>query len=111
MHKVVAYCARHLAQESHMKDEKSPEELEKTKSYKSLKNWGHDSLKKEGSGKNSNGSNGGKSKGKAKDEGESKEDNKNEDNDDEEEEGAVTGKRKRTQVCVPHDSAIKQSMV
>lgn len=37
--KVVAYCKRHLAQEEKMKDSKSPEELEKTKSTISLKNW------------------------------------------------------------------------
>lgn len=28
-----------------MAEEKEPEELEQTKSYRSLKNWGHDSLK------------------------------------------------------------------
>lgn len=39
MRKVVAYCKRHLAQEGHMKDTKTPEELEKTKSTISLKNW------------------------------------------------------------------------
>lgn len=39
MRKVVAYCKRHLAQEGHMKEEKSEEELKQTKSYKSLKNW------------------------------------------------------------------------
>lgn len=45
MRKVVAYCKRHLAQESAGNEEKSPEELQKTKSYASLKNWGHDFLK------------------------------------------------------------------
>lgn len=40
MRKVVAYCKRHLAQEDKMKETKSPEELEQTKSTKSLKNWG-----------------------------------------------------------------------
>jgi Protein of unknown function (DUF3140) len=45
MKKVVAYCARHIAQEDHMKQTKSPDELEQTKSTKSLKNWGHDPLK------------------------------------------------------------------
>ena len=39
MRKVVSYCKRHLAQEEHMKNEKSPEELAKTKSTLSLKNW------------------------------------------------------------------------
>ena len=37
MRKVVSYCKRHLAQEDKMKDTKSPEELEQTKSTKSLK--------------------------------------------------------------------------
>jgi hypothetical protein len=32
----VSYCKRHLAQEGKMKDTKSPEELEKTRSTKSL---------------------------------------------------------------------------
>lgn len=43
--KVCAYCSRHLKQESHLVDEKDPEDLEKTKSYRSLKNWGLDELK------------------------------------------------------------------
>ncbi|KAG0656684.1 hypothetical protein C6P46_006986 [Rhodotorula mucilaginosa] len=42
---LAAYCARHTKQESHMLDEKSDEELEKTKSVRSLRNWGHDPLK------------------------------------------------------------------
>lgn len=33
---VAAYCARHTKQESHMLDEKSDEELEKTKSVRSV---------------------------------------------------------------------------
>ncbi|KAK9900808.1 hypothetical protein P389DRAFT_177513 [Cystobasidium minutum MCA 4210] len=45
MRKVVSYCKRHLAQEDKMKETKSKEELEQTKSTKSLKNWGHDPLK------------------------------------------------------------------
>lgn len=45
MRKVVSYCKRHLAQESHMVEEKGEAELKETKSYKSLKNWGHDVLK------------------------------------------------------------------
>ncbi|TLS30470.1 hypothetical protein PpBr36_02691 [Pyricularia pennisetigena] len=45
MRKVVSYCKRHLAQESKGNSEKSEEELKKTKSYASLKNWGHDILK------------------------------------------------------------------
>ncbi|KAH7368809.1 DNA-binding protein, partial [Plectosphaerella cucumerina] len=48
MRKVVAYCKRHLAQESKGNSEKSEEEVKKTKSYASLKNWGHDFLKAQG---------------------------------------------------------------
>ena len=39
MRRVVSYCKRHLAQESHLKDEKTEEELEGMKSTLSLKNW------------------------------------------------------------------------
>jgi len=39
MCKVVSYCKRHLAQEENAKRDTS------SKSYKSLKNWGHDPLK------------------------------------------------------------------
>ncbi|KAF1838303.1 hypothetical protein BDW02DRAFT_585978 [Decorospora gaudefroyi] len=39
MRKVVAYCKRHLAQEQKAKKDTS------SKSYKSLKNWGHDAQK------------------------------------------------------------------
>ncbi|KAK0651693.1 hypothetical protein B0T16DRAFT_404464 [Cercophora newfieldiana] len=39
MRKVVSYCKRHLAQESSAKQDTN------NKSYKSLKNWGHDALK------------------------------------------------------------------
>lgn len=39
MRKVVSYCKRHLAQEEKAKQDKS------SKSYKSLKNWGHDAQK------------------------------------------------------------------
>ncbi|KAF9892055.1 hypothetical protein FE257_002461 [Aspergillus nanangensis] len=41
MRRVVAYCKRHLAQEEKAKQDPS------SKSYKSLKNWGHDPLKAE----------------------------------------------------------------
>lgn len=37
MRRVTAYCKRHLAQEDKLKERKSPEELEQTKSTKSLK--------------------------------------------------------------------------
>ncbi|KAE8444134.1 hypothetical protein EG329_000822 [Mollisiaceae sp. DMI_Dod_QoI] len=39
MRRVVAYCKRHLAQEEKAKRD------EGSKSYKSLKNWGHDAKK------------------------------------------------------------------
>jgi len=39
MRKVVSYCKRHLAQEEAAKQNTD------SKSYKSLKNWGHDALK------------------------------------------------------------------
>lgn len=39
MRKVVSYCKRHLAQEEQAKHNTN------SKSYKSLKNWGHDVLK------------------------------------------------------------------
>lgn len=39
MRKVVSYCKRHLAQEDKAKQDTS------SKSYKSLKNWGHDAQK------------------------------------------------------------------
>ncbi|KAI0066628.1 hypothetical protein BV25DRAFT_1796330 [Artomyces pyxidatus] len=39
--KVVGYNSRHLAQEDHLRDTKTVEELEKTKSTISLRNWGH----------------------------------------------------------------------
>ncbi|PWN30705.1 hypothetical protein BDZ90DRAFT_229709 [Jaminaea rosea] len=45
MRKVVSYNKRHLAQEEKMKETKSKEELENTKSVRSLRNWGHDPLK------------------------------------------------------------------
>lgn len=39
MRKVVSYCKRHLAQEQKAKQDTT------SKSYKSLKNWGHDAQK------------------------------------------------------------------
>ncbi|KAH8881904.1 hypothetical protein GQ53DRAFT_886599 [Thozetella sp. PMI_491] len=49
MRKVVSYCKRHLAQETKANSEKSPDEVKKSKSYASLKNWGHDFLKAQAS--------------------------------------------------------------
>lgn len=42
MRKVASYIKRHLAQEAHLKDEKSKEELEQSRAVRSLRNWGHD---------------------------------------------------------------------
>jgi hypothetical protein len=39
MHRVVSYCKRHLAQEERAKLDTE------SRSYRSLKNWGHDALK------------------------------------------------------------------
>jgi hypothetical protein len=39
MRRVVAYCKRHLAQEATAKKDTT------SKSYRSLKNWGHDAQK------------------------------------------------------------------
>ncbi|KAI0931178.1 hypothetical protein AcW1_001350 [Taiwanofungus camphoratus] len=50
MRKVVAYNGRHMAQEDHLKDTKTKEELEHTKSTISMKNWGHDPMKTLGDG-------------------------------------------------------------
>ncbi|TEA15292.1 hypothetical protein C8034_v002710 [Colletotrichum sidae] len=109
MRKVVSYCKRHLAQESKTNSEKSPEEVKKTKSYASLKNWGHDFLKAQGSngkkgekkeeskdesknGEEKAGSNGSKkengSKKKAGEEKESEEADAKEDEEEESEEKA-----------------------
>ncbi|KAK4047214.1 hypothetical protein OIO90_006277 [Microbotryomycetes sp. JL221] len=41
MRKVAAYCSRHLKQEAHLAENKTQDELEQTKSWKSLMNWGH----------------------------------------------------------------------
>ncbi|KAK2031039.1 hypothetical protein LX32DRAFT_691938 [Colletotrichum zoysiae] len=86
MRKVVAYCKRHLAQESKSNSEKSPEEVKKTKSYASLKNWGHDILKaqgKEGGAEKPNGKSDGKS---SKEEEEVEEENGEEQNEEEQNE-------------------------
>ncbi|GAA6041357.1 hypothetical protein JCM8097_007683 [Rhodosporidiobolus ruineniae] len=45
MRRVTSYVKRHTAQEGHMLEDKGEEEYEQTKSYRSLKNWGHDATK------------------------------------------------------------------
>lgn len=87
MRKVASYCKRHLAQESSSLEEKSPEEAKKTKSYISLKNWGHDPLKGKNGDKSSSGKNGSKSSSKTKEqEGEDDEQEEQDDNGEEAEE-------------------------
>lgn len=103
MRKVASYCKRHLAQEKGSLEEKDPQEAKKTKSYISLKNWGHDPLKAQGGGKSS-GKNGSKSSSKEEDEeaeGDGQEDNgeekENENGDEAEEDEKKAGdKRKKT---------------
>lgn len=85
MRKVASYCKRHLAQESGSLEEKDPEEAKKTKSYISLKNWGHDPLKAHGGGKSS-GKNG--SKSGSKDKEQDAEDDGQEEQDENGEEGS-----------------------
>ncbi|KAG8157105.1 hypothetical protein KVR01_013095 [Diaporthe batatas] len=80
MRKVASYCKRHLAQETGSLEEKDPEEAKKTKSYISLKNWGHDPLKEQNGGKSSSKS-GSKPESKSKD-GEADDDGKEEKADD-----------------------------
>ncbi|KAL6914556.1 hypothetical protein FSST1_012316 [Fusarium sambucinum] len=89
MRKVVSYCKRHLAQETKANNDKSPEEVKKTKSYASLKNWGHDFLKAQGK---ENGSD--KKQEEEKEEGEADDDveeQQEEDGDDEKH----TGEKRR----------------
>lgn len=85
MRKVASYCKRHLAQESSSLEEKSPEEAKKTKSYISLKNWGHDPLKGQNGGKSS-GKNGSKSSSKTKEKEEENDEQEQDDNEKEAEE-------------------------
>ncbi|KAF9772396.1 hypothetical protein IL306_009900 [Fusarium sp. DS 682] len=84
MRKVVSYCKRHLAQETKANNDKSPEEVKKTKSYASLKNWGHDFLKAQGK---ENGSD----KKEEKEEKEDAEDAEEEEGDDDKQ----TGEKRR----------------
>lgn len=95
MRKVAAYCKRHLAQEAGSLEEKDPEEAKKTKSYISLKNWGHDPLKARGEGKSSD-KNGSKSGSKDKDaeaEGDEQEENGGDEEEENEEEAEEDEKK------------------
>lgn len=87
MRKVVAYCKRHLAQEEQSLKNKTESEAKKTKSYISLKNWGHDPLKKGGVDKKSSKQSNGGSKKKQETEDEEEEEEEGEEGEEEEEEG------------------------
>ncbi|CZR41542.1 uncharacterized protein FPRO_11131 [Fusarium proliferatum ET1] len=89
MRKVVSYCKRHLAQETKANNDKSPEEVKKTKSYASLKNWGHDFLKAQGKENGSEKKEEKKGKGEANDDAEEEEEE--EDGDDDKQ----TGEKRR----------------
>lgn len=97
MRKVASYCKRHLAQESSSLEEKDPEEAKKTKSYISLKNWGHDPLKAQNGGKSS-GKNGSKSGSKdkekeAEDEGQEEQDENGAEGEDDDDEAGEDDKK------------------
>ncbi|OAA74110.1 DNA-binding protein [Cordyceps fumosorosea ARSEF 2679] len=97
MRKVVAYCKRHLAQEEVSLKSKSEAEAKKTKSYISLKNWGHDPLKKNSS-KKANKGDGDEQSQEEQENGEKQEENKEEENGEKEEENEEPGdKRKRSE--------------
>lgn len=85
MRKVASYCKRHLAQESAGLKDKDPEEAKKTKSYISLKNWGHDPLKAQSGGKSS-GKNGSKSSSRDQEKEEESDEKEGQDGEDSEEE-------------------------
>lgn len=91
MRKVASYCKRHLAQEASSNSDKDPEEVKKTKSYISLKNWGHDFLKAQG--KESGSAKGGSKSGSKKKEDKKEENKKDADEDEakEEENGHKNG--------------------
>lgn len=97
MRKVAAYCKRHLAQESGSLEEKDPEEAKKTKSYISLKNWGHDPLKAQGrngsSGKNGSKSSSKKQEEEVEDDGQEEENENGEEGDGENGEEAEDEKK------------------
>ncbi|EHK44223.1 hypothetical protein TRIATDRAFT_265811 [Trichoderma atroviride IMI 206040] len=79
MRKVVGYIKRHLAQEEKANNKKPVEEVKKTKSYASLKNWGHDTIKKREA-------NGGGAEADAEGEEQEQEEGKEDEDEDEEEE-------------------------
>ncbi|TQV94562.1 DNA-binding protein [Cordyceps javanica] len=91
MRKVVAYCKRHLAQEEQSLKNKSESEAKKTKSYISLKNWGHDPLKKSGDKTSSKES----GKKEAKEDDQAKDDD-GDDGDDGEQSDKETGDKRKS---------------
>ncbi|KAL6875065.1 hypothetical protein J3F83DRAFT_729731 [Trichoderma novae-zelandiae] len=86
MRKVVSYCKRHLAQEEKANNEKPIEDVKKTKSYASLKNWGHDPIKK----RQANG-------GGAQDKGEQQAEEKEEQEEQEENKQEKAGEKRKAQ--------------
>lgn len=106
MRKVASYCKRHLAQEGTSNQEKDPEEVKKTKSYASLKNWGHDFLKAQGKAGSESKSGSKKEKKKDEDDAAEEEENENEEeheneeeeheNEDEDNEKKENGERRKT---------------
>lgn len=98
MRKVASYCKRHLAQESSGNSNKDEEELTQTKSYISLKNWGHDFLKAQGKGSSNGSKSGSKQKAKKDDvrEEEADEDGEDEPADDHGEPEEDEAKEKKT---------------
>lgn len=95
MRKVASYCKRHLAQESAGNKDKSPEEVKETKSYVSLKNWGHDFLKAQK--KNAGSANGGGRKSASKKTAEDEAEQGATEEEAEEDEGKKAGdKRKKS---------------
>ncbi|KAL1880051.1 hypothetical protein Daus18300_001414 [Diaporthe australafricana] len=97
MRKVAAYCKRHLAQEKGSLEDKDPEDAKKTKSYISLKNWGHDPLKAQGknggSGKNGSKSGSKEEKEEVEDDGEGEEEENGAEDEQEEEEEETGGEK------------------
>lgn len=91
MRKVASYCKRHLAQESAGNKNKDPDDVKETKSYISLKNWGHDFLKAQGNDAGTAKNGGNKSASKEK-EDQVEEDAEGEDDVEEQEDGDEEGK-------------------
>lgn len=95
MRKVVAYCKRHLAQEAKANSDKSEKEVKESKSYASLKNWGHDFLKAQKANGASKGGKQEKKEDKKQDEEKEEVEEEEEDAEGEEEDGDAKAGDKR----------------